>query len=80
MPLLLISPWAQQNFVDHTVTNQASIVRFIEDNWLGGNRLGQGSVDAISNSITGMFNFNGPANMKKLFLNTASRTTFLNCR
>ena len=32
-PLLVISPWAKQNYVDHTLTNQASIIAFIEYNW-----------------------------------------------
>jgi phospholipase C len=57
IPLLVVSPWARQNYVDHSVTNQASILRFIEDNWLGGQRVGGGSFDAISNSITNMFDF-----------------------
>jgi phospholipase C len=56
-PLLVISPWARQNFVDHSVTDQTSILRFIEDNWLGGQRLGSGSFDGLANSITQMFNF-----------------------
>jgi phospholipase C len=76
MPLLAISPYAQQNFVDHTVTNQASITRFIEDNWLGGNRIGGGSMDAYSNSITNMFNFTAAPNQKKLFLNIVSGQPF----
>jgi len=54
LPLLVISPWARRNFVDHTVTDQSSILRFVEDNWLGRQRIGQGSFDAIANSITGM--------------------------
>jgi phospholipase C len=57
LPLLVISPWARQNYVDHAVTDQSSPLRFIEDNWLGGKRLGGGSFDAITNSIDGMFNF-----------------------
>jgi phospholipase C len=32
-PLLVISPWAKSNFVDHTLTDQVSVLRFIEDNW-----------------------------------------------
>jgi phospholipase C len=55
--LLVISPWARQNFVDHTVTDQTSIIRFVEDNWLGGARIGQGSFDGIANSIAQMFDF-----------------------
>jgi len=56
-PLLVVSPWARQNFVDHSVTDQSSVLRFIEDNWLQGQRIGQGSFDAITNSITQMFDF-----------------------
>jgi phospholipase C len=33
LPLLLISPFTKTNFVDHQVTDQSSILRFIEDNW-----------------------------------------------
>jgi phospholipase C len=57
LPMLVISPWAKRNFVDHTVTDQTSILRFIEDNWLKGERIGQGSFDALSNSIANMFDF-----------------------
>jgi len=38
----VISPWAKRNFVDNTVTDQTSIIRFVEDNWLGGTRIGNG--------------------------------------
>jgi phospholipase C len=55
--LIVVSPWAKKNFVDHTVTDQSSITRFIEDNWLGGARLGDGSFDAIANPIDHMFDF-----------------------
>jgi phospholipase C len=56
LPLLVISPWARQNFVDHTVTNQSSILRFIEDNWDTG-QIGGDSFDAKSNSLSAMFDF-----------------------
>jgi phospholipase C len=56
-PLLVVSPWARPNYVDHSITDQTSVLRFVEDNWLGGQRIGQGSFDAIANSITQMFNF-----------------------
>ena len=52
MPFLVISPYAKPNFVDHTLTDQTSIIRFIEDNWLGGQRIGQGSFDAIADRST----------------------------
>jgi phospholipase C len=56
-PLLAISPWSKANFVDHTITDQTSIIRFIEDNWLSGQRIGQGSFDGIASSISQLFDF-----------------------
>jgi phospholipase C len=67
-PLLVISAWSKQNFVDHTVTDQSSVIHFIEDNWLGGQRIGNGSFDAISNSIQQMFNFNQSPSLKPFLL------------
>ncbi len=55
-PLLVISPFAKANFVDHTVTDQTSVLRFIEDNW-GTGRIGAGSFDQIAGSLTNMFDF-----------------------
>jgi len=69
LPLLVLSPWAKVNFVDHSLTNQASVITFIEDNWLQGKRLGHGSFDAISNSITAAFDFHSRPRMGKLLLN-----------
>ena len=56
LPLLVISPYAKSNFVDHRVTDQSSIIRFIEDNWNLG-RIGNGSADAIAGKLDGMFDF-----------------------
>jgi phospholipase C len=72
LPLLVISPWAKQNFVDHTVTDQTSIIHFIEDNWLGGQRIGQGSFDGESGPINNMFNFTFPRINGFLFLNPST--------
>jgi phospholipase C len=71
LPLLVISPYAKQNYVDHTLTDQTSILRFIEDNWLGGERVGGGSFDAIANPITGMFDFKHP-NPSRYILNDST--------
>ena len=60
LPMLVISPYAKRNFVDNTFTTQSSVVQFIEDNWLGGQRLGNGAVDAESGSIDNMFDFDHP--------------------
>ena len=71
-PLIVVSPWAKANFVDHTVTDQTSIIHFIEDNWLGGQRIGQGSFDAVSSSIAQMFNFPQIRANGVLFLNPST--------
>jgi phospholipase C len=52
LPLLVTSPWSRVNYVDHTLTNQTSIIRSIEDNWLLG-RI-PGSKDRTSGSLLGM--------------------------
>ena len=67
LPLLVISAYAKQNFVDHSITNQSSIIRFIEDNWLGGERIGQGSFDAVSNSIVDYVQFREGASVSRCF-------------
>ena len=56
-PLLVLSPWAKQNFVDNTFTDQASILRFIEDNWSLG-RIGNGSADSAAGNLDNAFDFN----------------------
>jgi len=73
-PLLVVSPWAQLNFVDHSLTDQTSIIRFIEDNWLAGQRLPAGSFDALANSITQMFDFSKirPGKHGRLFLDPST--------
>ena len=71
LPLLVVSPFAKQNYVDHTLTDQTSIIHFIEDNWLHGERVGSGSFDAIAGPITGMFDFHHPR-PAKLILNEST--------
>ena len=58
LPLLVISPWARRNFVDHSLTDQSSLLRFIEDNW----GLGQleNSSDAVAGAVNAMFDFERP--------------------
>src|SRR5260370_10348448 len=66
-PLLVISPFAKQNFVDHSITDQSSILRFIEDNWNLG-RIGNQSFDALAGTLDNMFSFQDQNN-DKLILN-----------
>ncbi len=67
-PLLVISPWAKSNYVDHALTDQTSVLKFIEDNWQLG-RIGDQSFDARAGSIGNMFDFNPDAKRApKVFL------------
>ena len=52
----MISPWAKTNYVDHRITDQSSVLRFIEDNWELG-RLGGASNDFKAGTLNGMFDF-----------------------
>jgi phospholipase C len=51
LPLVVISPYTRSNYVSHNVTDQSSITKFIEDNWLDGQRAGAGSFDAVAGSL-----------------------------
>jgi phospholipase C len=72
IPFLVVSPWAKRNAISHTLITQASVVRFIEDNWLKGEKLGQGSFDATTGSIMDLFDFQHGGHAPKLFLNAAT--------
>jgi phospholipase C len=56
LPLLVISRYARANFVDHSTTDQTSILKFIEDNWSTG-AMGNFSFDAKAGSLNTMFTF-----------------------
>src|SRR5215831_8107788 len=75
LPYIVVSPWAKRNFVDHTTTDQASTLAFIEFNW----DLGfidpsplpvsqGGSFDRIAGSILNMFDFDDHPHMHRLIL------------
>jgi phospholipase C len=55
LPFIVISPFAKRNFVDHTITDQSSIIGFVEDNW-GLPRI-PNSMDSIAGTITNMLDF-----------------------
>jgi phospholipase C len=73
LPMLVVSPWAKMNYVDHQITDQASILRFIEDNWQLG-RIGDQSFDEKAGSILGMFNFTNGHYAERVFLDPANGT------
>ncbi len=71
LPLMEISPMAKVNYVDHAVTDQSSILGFIEDNWKLG-RIGNGSFDEKAGSLLGMFQFTGGPHTHNLFLDPST--------
>lgn len=74
LPLLVISPYAKQNYVDHALTDTTSVTRFIEDNWNLG-RLGNQSFDALAGSLDGLFDFTDtPRPGRQLILNDQTGT------
>jgi len=80
-PLVVISPWTKENFVDHTMTDQVSVLRFIEDNWNLGfidgpvaPPLGQGSLDRYTTSLDNMFDFDDRPNTRRLILDPITGT------
>lgn len=71
LPLLVISPYSKQNYVDHTVTDQSSILRFIEDNWNLG-RIGGNSSDVKAGTLNGLFDFDDSKRAPKLILDDST--------
>jgi phospholipase C len=72
-PLLVISPFAKVNYVDHSVTDQSSILKFIEDNWNLG-RIGDDATDPMAGSLLPMFSFEENGKAKRLILDPATGT------
>ena len=72
IPFQVISPWVKANSVSHTLVSQASVVRFVEDNWLKGARLGGGSFDAGAGSLNSLFDFSGGGRTPALLLDPDS--------
>jgi phospholipase C len=73
VPFIVISPYAIPNYASAKRITQSSVVRFIEDNWLNGKRIGGGSLDATSGLITDMLDFTQKPN-NKLFLDPVAGT------
>jgi phospholipase C len=70
LPLLVVSPYARTNAIDHSITDTTSVLRFIEDNW-SLPRIGGGSFDSLAGSINAMFNFSD-RDANPLILNPAT--------
>ncbi len=67
LPMLVISPYAKRNHIDHRQLEQTSIIKFIEQNWHT-QAIGDGSFDARAKPITSMFDFARP-DYSRLLLN-----------
>lgn len=67
LPLLIVSPFAKEDFVDHSLTDQTSILRFIEDNWKLG-RIGDQSLDEKAGPLNQFFDFKRANPAPPLFL------------
>jgi phospholipase C len=61
LPLLVISPYAKTDYVSSTTADQTSVLAFIEDNWLGGQRTGTSSFDNLAGSLDDMFSWDHPS-------------------
>jgi phospholipase C len=75
LPLIVISPWTRDNYVSHNVTDQSSVVKFIEDNWLHGESTGAGSFANIAGSLDapgGVLDFHTWPHFEPVILNPAS--------
>jgi phospholipase C len=60
LPLLVLSPYAKENYVSHTLADQTSILRLIADNWLRGERISATSFDRLSGPLLDLFDFARP--------------------
>jgi phospholipase C len=71
LPFLVISPYAKSDYISHTVVDQTSPLKFIEDNWNTGgvpDTFGQRSYDTIAGSVDDMFDFTHGGNTSKVCL------------
>ena len=59
MPFLVVSPYSKVNSVSHQPLEQASVIKFVEQNWKLP-QLGNGSFDARAKSFASMLSFGRP--------------------
>jgi phospholipase C len=71
LPMMVISPYAKSNYAGNTMTDQTSVLRFIEDNWLGGQRIDSSSFDTLAGSLDGMSDWTHP-NSSPFILNPST--------
>ena len=77
LPMLVLSPFAKSNYVDHDLSNQASTINFVEYNWqlpgiAGSFDQAQAKVDKAEHvpfDLAGMFEFGNRGSTPALPLN-----------
>jgi phospholipase C len=81
--LLVISPFAKRNSVDHNLSNLASIPNLVEYNWglpaISGSAdqllAGSDAANGIPFDLAGLFDFSAPANPQLLLDPTTGQRT-----
>ena len=71
LPFVVISPYTRENYVSSNETDTASVVTFIENNWLHGERI-PGSFDSVSGNLYakgGLLDFNVRPHFQPVILN-----------
>ena len=69
IPFIAISPWVKSNHIDHHLTDQTSIIKFIEKNW-NLPTIKRGSYNPRAGKLDGLFDFNPNRTLApKVFLN-----------
>src|SRR5262249_26031124 len=83
LPLVVISPYAKRNYVSHVLTSQASVLRFIEDNWTTGGidtiSPVKGSFDASAAGLDDMFDWTHPQSNQVLLDSTKYKSGVTTC-
>jgi len=71
LPLIVISPYTRSDYVSSNLTDQSSVVKFIEQNWLNNERIPGASFDKIAGSLDargGVLDFNTRPDFRPLIL------------
>lgn len=71
LPFIVISRYSKQNYVDHRMVDQSSIIRFVEDNW-GLPRIGGDSNDVKAGRLFGFFDFDDSKHAPALILDPST--------
>jgi phospholipase C len=71
LPLIVISPYTRSDYVSSNLTDQSSVVKFIEQNWLNNERIPGASFDKIAGSLDakgGVLDFSTRPDFRPLIL------------